>query len=845
MTPERWQQVKTALDDALSLGQTERAALLARLGATDPGLRDEVESLLAAEADADDRFLNVTPHAALGLEPLQRTMIGRRCGPYQLIEEIGVGGMGEVYKARRVDDEYQQQVAIKLVHGGPGSSFIGSRLRAERQILASLEHPNIARLLDGGTTEEGVPYLVMELIDGQPITEYCDRHGLDVSARLKLFLHVCSAVQFAHQRMVIHRDLKPGNVLVTHEGVPKLLDFGISKILEPGATTGGRADLTIATLGILTPQYASPEQLLGQSVTAASDVYSLGVLLYELLTGSRPHDVPDHALHEQRVAMLAVEPKRPSLVAPKEIQRQLRGDLDKIALMALRREPERRYGTAEQLAEDVRRHLGHRPVSARTPTMGYLLSSFFARHRLGVSLTAVIVIGLCVGVGAVLRESRIAEAHRAEAEKRFNDVRKLASTLIFDIDTSIRDVPGTAPSRRILIDTALQYLGSLSKDTEGNPELELETAAAYVRLGDIQGSLWGSQDDYSGSLASYRKALTLLQSAERFPTTRARARNELRTMHYRLSDVLWVTGDVRGALSYAELAVADSRAQLRGDPNDGQNRFYASLFAMDYGYKLFRIRGDYVGALASMRESIADLEPLMRARATAPVRRLLAVAYSKTSELLLHEKQFAEALDMNMKSMRIMETLLASSPNDADYRVNYAAAQHYAAAALMNLGRLEEARKLELAAQEVVSRLHAAEPAVSEFEGFIGMAHTALAEIAERQGHPEAAVPLLRDAIEELGNALTAGTKHPYIRYWKAKAESHMGKALEMLASNETQPIAQRARSRAEARDWYQRALDSFAQVRPIWAEAGEDAERLAGRIAGRQGASGSEPPGE
>jgi len=285
MTPERWQQVKSALHDAMSVGENERRKFLASLHATDPELHEEVESLLAADAGADEAFLNVTPHAALGLAALQDTMVGRRCGPYQLIEAIGVGGMGEVYKARRVDDEYQQEVAIKLVHAGPGLSFIGSRLRAERQILAGLEHPNIARLLDGGTTEQGVPYLVMELIDGQPITEYCSQHSLDVAARLKLFIQVCSAVQFAHQRMVIHRDLKPGNVLVTHDGVPKLLDFGISKILEPGTTSGGRADLTIAALGILTPQYASPEQLLGQSVTAASDVYSLGVLLYELLTG--------------------------------------------------------------------------------------------------------------------------------------------------------------------------------------------------------------------------------------------------------------------------------------------------------------------------------------------------------------------------------------------------------------------------------------------------------------------------------------------------------------------------------------------------------------------------------
>lgn len=821
MTPERWQQVKSALDEALSVSAGERAAFLARLGSTDAALRDEVESLLAADAGADDEaFLAVTPHAALGLEPLQSTMVGRRCGPYQLIEAVGVGGMGEVYRARRVDDEYQQQVAIKLVHGGPGSSFIGSRLRAERQILASLEHPNIARLLDGGTTEEGVPYLVMEFIDGQPITDYCTEGNLDVAARLKLFIQVCSAVQFAHQRMVIHRDLKPGNVLVTKEGVPKLLDFGISKILEPGATTGGRPELTIATLGILTPQYASPEQLLGEAVTTASDVYSLGVLLYELLTGSRPYDVPDHAPHEQREVMLSAEPKRPSLVAAKEIQRSLRGDLDKIALMALRREPERRYGTAEQLAEDVRRHLEHRPVKARTPTVGYLLSSFFARHRLGVSLTAVIVVGLIVGAAAVLRESRIAETHRAQAEMRFNDVRKLANALIFDIDNSIRDVPGTGASRRILIDTALQYLASLTRDAEGNPELQLETAAAYTRLGDMQGSFFGSQDDYSGALASYQKALALLQEAEKSKPTSTRARDEVRMMHYRVSDILWVTGDVRGALAYSELAYTDSRALLSEKPNDAQGRFLAALFALDYGYKQFRIRGDNPGALTHMRESIGNLEALTRSRATAPVRRLLAVAYSKTSELLVHDKQFAEALDMNLKAMHLLEGLLATTPLDQDYRVNQAAAQHYAAAALMNLGRLEEARKFEQAALTVVESLRASEPGVSEYKGFVGMAHTALAEIAEREGRPEAAIPLLRGALDDLSGSLTAGTRHPYIRYWKAKAESQMGKALELQGKL------------VEARNWYQRALDSFREIQPIWAEAGGDAARMTETLA-------------
>jgi tetratricopeptide (TPR) repeat protein len=436
-----------------------------------------------------------------------------------------------------------------------------------------------------------------------------------------------------------------------------------------------------------------------------------------------------------------------------------------------------------------------------------------------VSLTAVIVVGLCVGIAAVLRESRIAESHRAQAEMRFNDVRKLANALIFDIDNSLHDVPGAGPSRRILIDTALQYLGSLTRDAEGNPELQLETAEAYRRLGDIQGSFFASEDDYSGGLGSYQKAVALLQAAEKSKATSGRARDELRLMYARISDILWVTGDVRGSVAYIELAYTDSRALLRERPNDAQSRYLAALFGIDYGYKLFRVRGDNAAALSHMREAIGHLEALTRSRATAPVRRLLGVSYTKTSELLVHDKLFAEALDMNLKAMHLLEGLLATAPVDADYRVNHAAAQHYAAAALMNLGRLEDARKLEQAALSVVESLHSSAPGVAEFEGFVGMAHTALAEILEREGRADAAIPLLREALDELNKSLTAGTKHPYIRYWKAKAEAQMGRAFEL-------------QGKADARDWYQRALESFRQVQPIWSEASEDAARMTEALA-------------
>ena len=312
MTPERWQQVKTALEQAMALSGQARAVCLERLGDSDASLRAEVESLLAADEGAGSRFMN-TPAPAAVADSLGR-FIGRRLGSYEILAQIGSGGMGEVYRAARVDQEYRQQVAIKLVRAGQESSFIANRLRAERQILASFAHPNIARLLDGGTTEEGIPYLVMELIDGRPITAYCDEQRLDTSARLRLFTQVCSAVQYAHQRMVIHRDLKPSNILVTPDGVPKLLDFGIAKILEPGSM-GVTADLTVNAFAILTPQYASPEQFTGGTVTAVSDVYSLGVILYELLTGLRPYSVAG-VLGTPEVAksVLTHEPRKPSSV---------------------------------------------------------------------------------------------------------------------------------------------------------------------------------------------------------------------------------------------------------------------------------------------------------------------------------------------------------------------------------------------------------------------------------------------------------------------------------------------------------------------------------------------------
>src|SRR6202165_643551 len=314
MNRERWEQVSEILDKALRLPPSERSVYLAQIDASDPELHREVNSLLASHEQAGSEFLNTlaAPTGSVQCEITGRdSKVGRRLGPYQIVELIGVGGMGEVYRAVRADDQYSKQVALKLVRSGQDSSFVINRFKNERQILASLDHPNIARLLDGGTTEEGVPYFVMELIEGQRIDEYCNARRLATTERLELFLRVCSAVQYAHQRLIIHRDIKPGNILVTADGVPKLLDFGIAKILE-SSEAANQQEQTISMIRLLTPEYASPEQIKSEPITTASDVYSLGVVLYELLTGRTPYRVATRTPHEISRAVCETEPEKPS-----------------------------------------------------------------------------------------------------------------------------------------------------------------------------------------------------------------------------------------------------------------------------------------------------------------------------------------------------------------------------------------------------------------------------------------------------------------------------------------------------------------------------------------------------
>jgi WD40 repeat protein/tRNA A-37 threonylcarbamoyl transferase component Bud32 len=429
MKPERWEQIERLYFAARERAPGLHAAFLDQACAGDESLRQEVESLLASDEQAGD-FLN-TPALKIAMDEIAdeqaRSLVGRQLGHYRLLSQLGAGGMGEVYLAERADDQYRKQVAIKLVKRGMDTDNILRRFRHERQILAALDHPNIARLLDGGVSEDGLPYFVMEFIAGRPITEYCDSHQLSTEARLKLFRQVCDAVHYAHQNLVVHRDLKPGNILVTEEGAPRLLDFGIAKVFNPELASP-TLDLTAPEIRLMTPEYASPEQVRGEPITTASDIYSLGVVLYELLTGHHPYRTRNVRLSEIIRIVCEKEPEKPSAIIGRveeipgadgprpitpesvgqtregqseKLRRRLAGDVDNIVLMALCKEPQRRYGSVMQFSEDVRRHLEGLPVIARKDTLGYRSAKFLQRHKAGVAATALfltLVIGFIVSL---------------------------------------------------------------------------------------------------------------------------------------------------------------------------------------------------------------------------------------------------------------------------------------------------------------------------------------------------------------------------------------------------------------------------------------------------------------
>jgi serine/threonine protein kinase len=682
ITAERWQQAKAIVTDALEeTSPTARAALVAERCGSDKELLGEVESLLEQTTGPLDDFENASPSLRRKGASLAR---GLQIGAYEIVRELGRGGMGAVYLARRVDGVFEKEVAIKILKRGTDTDDILGRFSAERQILARLNHPNIARLFDGGTSEDGLPYFVMEYVDGIPITQFAREKNLSLTERLKLFGVVCGAVGYAHQNLVVHRDIKPGNVLVTKDKALSLLDFGIAKLLQDADSEQEAATLTIQR--VLTPEYASPEQVKGEPVTTLSDVYSLGVVLYELLTGERPYKFKHRSPDEISRAICEQEPERPSTALTRAFERidgaektgrQLRGDLDNIVLKALRKEPNRRYASVDQFAEDIRRHLEGLPVRARKDTAAYRASKFAQRHKVGVATAVVLALALIGGTIAIAREAQL-------ARQRFNEARELAHSVLFDYHDAIAALPGSTSVRERLVKDALTYLARLSQTAGNDVSLLREIAAAYEKVAAVQGGATVSSrgtalsvsnlGNTQGARENLNKALAIRQKVSRLEPANADARRELAYCFERIGVLYGTTGPPDKAVENLRKAAPLLEALLISKPADEDLQYtlvdnYEGM-AKALGNPILPNLGDTKGALDYLSKAQPLIEKLVADHPENLGYRLYLAAHHNAYGWVLGSAsgKLSEALEHGEKALAMFQQLTQAEPGNTLYQ---------------------------------------------------------------------------------------------------------------------------------------------------------------------------------
>jgi serine/threonine protein kinase len=850
---ERYQELKELFQAALELAPDARGNFLDKACQADPSLRAEVNELLAAHEqtsyfDAAALLPDALADTALAERSATEPMAGQHLGPYRILREIGHGGMGTVYLAERDDKQFKKQVALKLLRGGSATQAVHSdlivrRFRQERQILASLEHPNIARLLDGGTTPAGLPYLVLEYIEGQPLDDYCDEKQLSLRERLQLFRTICAAVHYAHQNLVVHRDLKPSNILITPDGTPKLLDFGIAKILNP-ETFDQTIDQTLSSVRLMTPAYASPEQVRGETITTASDVYALGVILYELLTGHRPYQFLSATFHDTARVICEVEPPKPSAIvmrtetitgsdgrekaivtpaevgrarkdAPEKLRRQLAGDLDNIVLMALSKEPQRRYASVEQFAEDLRCYLAGLPVSARKATLAYRVQKFVGRNKALTAAAALALLALLGGLIGVNQE-------RKRAEHRFNEVRKLANAVVFELHDAIENLPGSTPARALLVQRSIEYLDSLAREATSDISLQRELAAAYERIGDIQGNPYRANlGNGEGALQSYRQALALREAIlQKNP-------NDL-AAQYDLADSLL---KMSGAVEYAEGADATLKlaqralelcvaAQQQPSAARASNERGRQLLASSHETvgNALRAKRDFDGARASYSKSLASFETLFQ-NATAPAdkaryQRNLAINLRKYGDIEWMKGQQQDGLALALRALENFTTLAQADPNNAQAQFAVSA-QHTA------IGNYYwEAKDLPKAAEHYRKGLQLDEICVRNDPNNVQMRRSLIVNSQNvgytlaQQGDVVGAQPYCARALAELEALLKTNATAPGLLNMAKEIYGYDGEVNVIFAERRGVASAESQRYWQAALKSYQRSLDLLQQLK-------------------------------
>lgn len=781
----RWERVKELFEAAADLAPPERTGLLVRECGDDEELRREIESLLASDQEAKTFIEQPAFELPRDLFPASpdEPLTGRAIGPYRIIREIGRGGLGAVYLAARADDAYDKEVAIKLVRRGLDTEDILRRFRNERQILAQLDHPNIARLIDGGTTSDGLPYFVMEYVKGEPIAAYCEVRRLPVRDRLDLFRRVCAAVTYAHQNLVVHRDLKPSNILVTPEGEPKLLDFGIAKVL------GAEEDLLARTSTgrqVLTPEYASPEQVQGEAMTTATDVYSLGILLYELLTGSRPYRLKTRGPDQIARAITGSAPQRPSTAVARadkskiEIRNSkiLEGDLDNIVLMALRKEPARRYASVAQFSEDIRRHLEGLPVVARQDTFGYRASKFVRRHRIGVAAAAVILLSLIGGIAATTWQATIARRERDRARRQAAKAERV--TMFLQNVLGFSD-PGWASSnpKRNRDATVSQAMTEAARRAESELADEPEAlAAVHFTLGTtyrVQGLFAEAEPHLRAALEIRRRILgsknretaqSMVALAEwcvvsaRYPDAEPLLRDALAVFR-ETNDTKWlaITLNDWGALEETTGNYVAAEMHLREGLEvsaklSGADRAPRAIMFSLVGTARAQ-QGDLGGAAALLEQSIEEHRAL-----PGETRSELAYALQSLGSLRLVQGDYDRAETLLQEALDLFNNTVGENhPSTANVLTTLADVHFHRTNYEKARGEIEKAIAIQ---ERVLPPGHVD----------VNWSRVILAKIEMRTNDPQKAETDLRSAIDKLAGSLSK--EHPLV----ASARGALGECL-------------------------------------------------------------------
>jgi non-specific serine/threonine protein kinase/serine/threonine-protein kinase len=830
--PERWARVGERFHEALALVGVERAHFLASLEQEDAALAREVRSLLSAHEQASG-FLAGPP----ATPPARGASPGDRLGPYRLVEEIGRGGMGVVFRATRDDGDFTREVAIKLIAPELRSDEVLKRFRAERQILAMLEHPHIARLLDGGTAPDGGPYLVMEFVRGRSLLDYCDAANLGIDQRIALFLQICDAVQFAHQRLVVHRDLKSANILVGEDGSPRLLDFGIAKLLVPEGAVPA-ATLTLPMQRMLTPDYASPEQVRGEPAAVASDVYSLGVILYELLSGRRPLQFPTRTPEEILRVVTQVDPLPPSAAVTRSpggeaairrgdttqrLRRRLMGDLDHVALKALEKDPSRRYATVDLLAQDIRRHVDGLPVLARGQATAYRMERFVRRHRAAVAAATLIVVALSIGLAGTTWQASVARRERDRAQRRFDDVRALAHAVVFDIHDAIANLPGSTRARETLVRHALRYLDGLSQEAKGDLSLQHELGVAYAKIGDVQGRpMFPNLGRTADALRSYERSLALLAEVARAEPESVTVVHDLIVVSQRRADLLRITGRTQEAMAEFLRAREQAQAQLARHPRDP---LFESDLCVGYG-RLIDMKSaaaDTAGAIVECTGYLALVERLYAEHhGEQDYRRGVLIACTKMAQVRALRGDRDSVLVFYVRAESLARAAAAALPDNTDATRDLSIVYGAHGLYLAEVGALDSALAVYGKGQHIAEQLAAADPDNAMEQIDVADGHYEIGTMLSGGGRHEQALERFRDAAQRYRRLAAADTGNTQLRLSAAMSCRQAGEACQAL-SLRVSSAAERARWRQQAIEWLDRSLRWYQPLADAGALVGED----------------------